>query len=120
MGTVVSYSDHKRQARGGKARLVDPVVLEIVEALVVLGDCAHRQLVADQIAHRRGNRTGSSEAAARDEIYAAFDAYLTWAAARKALPLLERPLGEGSYRWALTDAGKRLCQSTPPAARMVR
>ena len=120
VGTVVSYFDHKRRAKGGKAQHVDPVIAEILEALLVLGGCAHRQMVADQIAQRRSGRSCPAEVAARNEIYAAFDGYLARAASRKAAPLLERPLGEGSYRWALTDAGKRLFQSAPPAARMVR
>ena len=50
VGTVVSYFDHKRRAKGGKAQHVDPVIAEILEALLVLGGCAHRQMVADQIA----------------------------------------------------------------------
>lgn len=120
VGTVVSYFDHKRRAKGGKAHHVDPMIAEILEALLVLGGCAHRQLVADQIAQRRSGRSAPAEVAARSEIYAAFDAYLVWAAPRKTPPLLERPLGDGSYRWALTDAGRRLFQSAPPAARMVR
>lgn len=120
MGTVVSYFDHKRRARGGKARLVDPVVIEILEALLALGGCAHRQMVADQIAQRRSGRSCPAEVAARTEIYAAFDAYMAWTVTRKATPLLDRPLGEGSYRWALTEAGQRLFQSAAPAARMVR
>ncbi|TPW02343.1 MAG: outer membrane efflux protein [bacterium] len=120
VGTVVSYFDHKRRAKGGKARLVDPVVIEILEALLALGGCAHRQMVADQIAQRRSGRSGPAGIAARNEIYAAFDAYLAWAVIRKTTPLLDRPLGEGSYRWALTDAGRRLFQSAQPAVRMVR
>ena len=120
MGTVVSYFDHKRRTRGGKAHYVDPVIAEVLEALLALGGGAHRQLVADQIAQRRSGRSCPAEATARDEIYAAFDAYLVWAVPRKAAPLLERPLGDGSYRWALTDAGRRLFQSAAPAARVVR
>jgi hypothetical protein len=120
VGTVVSYFDHKRRTKGGKAHYVDPVIAEILDALFDLGGCAHRQLVADQIAQRRSGRSCPAEATARDEIYAVFDAYLVWAAPRKAAPLLERPLGEGSYRWALTDAGRRLFQSAAPAARVVR
>jgi hypothetical protein len=120
VGTVVSYFDHKRRARSGKAHHIDPMIAEILEALLVLGGCAHRQLVADQVVQRRSGRSCPAEVAARNEIYAAFDAYLVWAAPRKAAPLLERPLGEGSYRWALTDAGRRLFQPAPPATRMVR
>ncbi len=96
------------------------MVIEILEALLALGGCAHRQMVADQIAQRRSGRAGPAEVAARNEIYAAFDAYMVWTANRKIAPLLDLPLGEGSYRWALTDAGKRLFQSALPAAQMVR
>ena len=120
VGTVVSYFDHARRAKGGKARHVDPLIAEILEALLVLGGCAHRQMVADQVVQRRSGRSCHAEPAARDEIYAAFDAHLAWAATRKSPPLLDRPLGAGSYRWALTDAGTRLFQSAPPIKRTAR
>lgn len=120
MGTVVSYFDHKRRSKGGKAHHIDPVIAEILDALFDLGGCAHRQMVADQIAQRRSGRSCAAEVAARNEIFAAFDAYLVRAASRKSPALLERPLGDGSYRWALTDAGRRLFQSAAPAARMAR
>jgi len=120
VGTVVSYFDHARRAKGGKARHVDPMIAEILEALLVLGGCAHRQMVADQVVQRRSGRTAPAEPAARDEIYAAFDAHLAWASTRRSPPLLDRPLGDGSYRWALTDAGTRLFQSAPPIKRTVR
>lgn len=120
MGTVVSYFEHKRRAGGGRVRQIDPILVEILEALFVLGGCAHRQAVADQIVLRRGIRSGPADAAARSGIYAAFDAYMTRASTRKAPPLLWRPLGSDSYRWALTDVGLGLFQSDPPAARMVR
>jgi hypothetical protein len=120
VGTVVSYFDHKRRSKGGKAHHIDPVIAEILDALFDLGGCAHRQMVADQIAQRRSGRSCAAEVAARNEIFAAFDAYLVRAASRKSPALLERPLGDGSYRWALTDAGRRLFQSAAPAARMAR
>lgn len=120
MGAVVSYLDHERRAKGGRAPQVDAVITEILESLLALGGSAHRQEVADLIVRRRSGRPGPAEGVDRDEIYVAFDAYLTCAATRKSSPLLYRPLGAGSYRWALTAAGSRLFQSTMPAARMVR
>lgn len=120
VGSVVSYSEHKRRMRGGRARLADPALSEILEALNALGGSAHRQAVADQIALRRSGRSCPADTATRSEIYFAFDAYLTWAATRKPPPLLWRPLGAGSYRWALTDTGMRLFQSPPAAARLLR
>ena len=119
MGTVLSYFEHKRRAPGGRARHIDPVIAEILEALLALGGSAHRQAVADQVALSRGGRSSSPDTAVRDELYAAFDAYLTGGAARKALPLLWLPLGPGSYRWALTDVGLNLFQPAPQALRMV-
>lgn len=120
MGTVVSYFEHKRRAVRGRARHIEPVMAEILEALLALGGCAHRQAVADQIAFRRSGRSCPADAATRSEIYAAFDTYVTRASTRKAPSLLWRPLGPGSYRWALTETGLALFQSAPPAARMVR
>ncbi|MBU1540066.1 MAG: hypothetical protein KKC29_01075 [Alphaproteobacteria bacterium] len=120
MGAVVSYFEHKRRVGGGRARHIDPVMVEILEALHALGGCAHRQAVADQIALRRSGRPCPAEAALRTEVYAAFDVYLNWLASRKAVPLLWLPLGAGSYRWALTLAGQQLFQPAPAAGRTVR
>lgn len=120
VGAVLSYFEHKRRAPGGRARHIDPAITEILESLLALGGSAHRQAVADLVSLRRGDRSGPSEFAARGEIYSAFDAYLTWAPTRKLPPLLWLPLGSGSYRWALTEAGQHLFQTRPPAVRMVR
>ena len=120
MGTVVSYSEHKNRTGKGRVRLVNPMVVEIVEALIALGGGAHRQAVADQVALRRTGRACPAEPAMRTEVYAAFDAYLVWSASRKVPPLLHLPLGTDSYRWALTDAGMHLFQSTASVARTVR
>jgi len=120
VGTVLSYVDHKRRSPGGRARSVDRVITEILEALLTLGGNAHRQANADQVCLRRGGRSGPPEPAARDEIYAAFDAYLARVATLKAPPLLWLTLGSGSCRWSLTDAGQDLFQTGAPALRMVR
>ena len=120
VGTVLSYVDHKRRSPGGRARSVEPVITEILEALLTLGGSAHRQAVADEVCLRRVGRSGSTESAARDEIYGAFDAYLARVATRKAPPLLWLTLGSGSYRWSLKDVGQDLFQTGAPALRMVR
>lgn len=120
LGTVLSYFEHKRRAPGGRARHSDPVIAEILESLLALGGSAHRQAVADLVSQRRGDRSGPLELAGRDEIYSAFDAYLTGVSTRRLPPLLWLPLGSGSYRWALTEAGQQLFQTRPPAVRMVR
>jgi hypothetical protein len=120
MGAVVSYYEHKIRAGRGRARAVDPLVVEIIEALVALGGGAHRQSVADEIAVRRTGRACRAEAALQTEVYAAFDGYLTWAATRKVPPLLHLPLGAGSYRWALTDAGMNLLRPSASALSMAR
>ena len=120
MATVLSYSEHKRRAPAGRARPVDPLIAEVLEALLTLGGSAHRQAVVDQICLNRGGRAGSTEPAARDEIYSAFDAYLGSVSTRKVAPLLWLPLGSGSYRWALTDAAQYLFQTRSPGLRMVR
>ena len=120
VGTVLSYVEHKRRASSGRARPIDPLTAEILEALVTLGGSAHRQAVADQVCLRRGGRSGPSDSTARDEIYSALDAYLGSVSTRKVAPLLWLPLGTGSYRWALTDAGHSLFQTRSPGLRMVR
>lgn len=112
MGAVISYSAFKKGARSSVAKgSIDPIVGEIVHALLVLGGSAHRDMVANQIASARAGRSVTATAALRTEIIAGFQHYIGSAPARRPAPLLHLPLGDGSYRWALTDAGRGLFAS---------
>lgn len=88
--------------------MVDPVVGEIVHALLALGGSAHRDAVVARIASDRAGRTTGPSPELRAEIHARFQIYLDTASRSRPAPLLHLPLGSGSYRWALTDAARSL------------
>ena len=75
-------------------------VAEIAEALFELGGSAHREVVIDRIAIRRGH-PGVSDSL-RAELVAAFDRHRLAAAREDGPALLHLPFGEGSRRWSLT------------------
>lgn len=103
LSNVVSYSAFKAE----KGR-IDPAVADIIDALRSLGGAAHRQDVANCVARRRSGRYGHASKGESDEIFAAFEAYVSITARRRPAPLLHTPLGSGSYRWALTETCRAL------------
>lgn len=114
VGAIISNGMRAPGVRLGR-RVVEPIVVEILEALLVHGGAAHRQVVADHIASAR---TGIRQPASRElqtEIYDGFQRYLD-VASRRPAPLLHRPLGEASHRWALTPSGQLLLAGKRPAA----
>ncbi len=106
MGSVVSYMDYRTRATRGRGSRIDPVVFQILEALHFAGGATHRQAVADYIAHVRAGRPAAAGRKLQDEVYLALAAHLAASARRKAEPLVYLPLGEQSYRWALTERGR--------------
>lgn len=114
VGAIISDGTRLPGVRLGR-RVVEPIVVEIVQALLVCGGAAHRQVVADHIA---SVRTGIRQAASRGlqaEVYDGFQRYLD-VASRRRTPLLHRPLGDASHRWALTPSGQLLLAGKLPAA----
>lgn len=107
VGAIISYSAYKRGGRNSRLS-VEPVVAEIIDALLSRGGSAHRQVVADHIVSIRSGRPIPASRELQQEIYDGFERYLDMAARRRPAPLLYRPLGPGSYRWALTPSGERL------------
>ena len=115
MGAVISYSAYKTGARlGGGRRSIEPIVGEIVHALLALGGSAHRDAVAAHIASARAGRTTAAAPELRTEVYAGFQRYIEIASARRPAPLLHLPLGPSSYRWALTEAARSLFTQPAP------
>jgi hypothetical protein len=106
VGSVVSYMDYRTRATRGRGSRIDPVVFQILEALHFAGGATHRQAVADYIAHVRAGRPAAAGRELQDEVYRALAAHLAASARRKAEPLVCLPLGEQSYRWALTERGR--------------
>ena len=97
--------------------MVDPIVGEVVHALLALGGSAHRDTVVTHIASARAGRTTTATSDLRAEIHAGFQSYIDAASTRRPAPLLHLPLGAGSYRWALTEAGRALFTRPAPSAR---
>ena len=106
--TVVSLVEY-RSARGG----LDPTVADIVKALKRLSGVAHREVVADLIIGNLRPARPEALRAEREAIFKSFADYVGVAVRRRTPPLLHTPLGEGSYRWALTAAGLTLFDDAP-------
>ncbi|QTN19198.1 hypothetical protein HZ989_13375 [Brevundimonas sp. AJA228-03] len=99
MTNVISYSAYKT-AKGA----IDPLVADIIDALRANSGSAHRQDIANWIVGRRTGKPLKATPDEREAVYAAFEAYLDVAGRRRPPPLLCKPLGPDSYRWALTSA----------------
>ncbi|NBB52376.1 hypothetical protein GVN24_29255 [Rhizobium sp. CRIBSB] len=113
MSDVVNLIAYRKRKKLGRAHQVDQVMAEIVDALAMLGGAAHRRAIADQV---YTNRTGSIRSTPKEiecEVYQALDIYGSGTADRPSPPLVERPLGEGSYRWALTGVGRTSLPARP-------
>lgn len=114
VGAIISDAVRTPGVRLGR-RVVEPIVVEIVAALLAHGGAAHRQVVADHIASVRAGIRQPASRALQTEIYDGFQRYLD-VASRRPAPLLHRPLGDTSHRWALTPSGQLLFAGKLPAA----
>lgn len=108
MTEIINLVAHRRRARLNRARHVDPVIVEVIDALSALGGVAHRKLIADHVFAARSGSLLPAPSTVEQEIFGSLDAYAAKAGQRRTAPLLERPLGPDSYRWALTAAGAAL------------
>lgn len=95
----------RRRKRKAQA-LVNPFVVEIVEALFELGGEAHRDVVINMAAYKRGSKIASPALAS--ELLEAFELHMGQADVEKAPALFNLPFGEGSRRWSLTREARRL------------
>ena len=111
MGGIVN-SGANTQGPRQRQPAVEPIVAEVIEALLQRGGSAHRQVVADHIDSVRAGRPVAATRELQHEIYQGFQRYLDLAETRRPAPLLHRPLGPASYRWALTSSGERLFTRT--------
>jgi hypothetical protein len=87
---------------------------EIAEALLEMGGSAHRDVVIDRVAIRRGQLSVSE--GLRRELVSAFDRHCAAAAGEGGSALFHLPFGEGSRRWSLTRDAMRRVSSTEPLA----
>jgi hypothetical protein len=102
-----------RSLEGASAEIaiLNPLVSEIVSALLDLGGAAHRDLVAAHIAGRRGIYRPPETL--RRELDEAFSAYCQGATDPRDAGLLHLPYGPFSHRWALTDQAYALLRGGP-------
>ena len=104
------------EGAGAEIAILNPLVSEIVDALLDLGGAAHRDLVTAHIAGRRGIYRPPESL--RRELDEAFRAYCQGAVDPRAAGLLHLPYGPFSHRWALTDRAYALLRGgASPAAR---
>ncbi len=118
MDNVIAYPDRPRPKGARRANRIDPVIAEIVDALVHYRGQAHRDLVCNHIASIRSGRSVTASEALRREIVAAFHSHLEAMAANpRTRPLVELPFGAGSHRWGLSREGARLFEARLALAR---
>ena len=116
--TVVELATYRQLMGSVRLDEVAPTVADILDTLSACGGALHRTDVARRIAERRGVRAKPARQVLEAELFEAFDRYLVFAAARPQAPLMHLPFGPGSYRWALTEAGRQLIgPAEAPASR---
>jgi hypothetical protein len=90
-----------QQGSGAPGAILDPLVSEIVGALLDLDGAAHRDLVIAHVAGRRG--VFRPPETLRRELEDAFLSYCQDAGDPREVGLLHLPHGPFSHRWALTE-----------------
>jgi hypothetical protein len=109
LNNIIAYPEAPHRSGGRRGRRVDPLLAEIVDALVHYRGQAHRDLICDYVASIRACRAIKASAGLRSEVIAAFHAHLdAMAIARQPRALVALPFGEGSHRWGLSAEGARL------------
>lgn len=106
--TVIELEAYRRVVRARRLGDIAPAVADILHVLVESGGALHRREVAQRLAERRGIFSREGRDAVEAEVFGAFDRYMQFAAGKRQAPLMHLPFGPGSYRWAVTEAGRRL------------
>lgn len=107
MDNILHYPGPGKRVR--RSARVDPVLAEIIDALVHFRGQAHREAVCHHIASNRAGDVRRASDALKREIYDAFQAHMALVAeSRRARSLLCLPFGEGSHRWGLTQDALQL------------
>jgi hypothetical protein len=120
------HADEVARARNNKLSKtwnVNPVLAEIVTALLDLNGAAHGDVVVEAIARQRG--AGRPSEGFRREVYQAVDIHCEKAKGSGRPPLLHRPFGPESKRWALlpdvlTFMSESRAKPTPPERRELK
>lgn len=105
-GRVLAYPATRRRAE--QAQVADPgLVHDIKDALAELGGEAHRSLVVDQVARRRGVAGRADARRLAGDVIAAFERALRDEEMRRELGF-HLVFGPGSHRWGLQQDESRL------------
>jgi len=116
---MMAYLNDLARARTAKFRsvaLINPLIGEIADALLGVGGAAHRDVVIELVALRRGGHP-ASEGLKRD-LLDAFNLHCERAEAEGRRPLVHLPFGEQTRRWSLTvDAFEFLTTAKAAAVR---
>jgi hypothetical protein len=92
---------------------IDPLLRSIFEALAACGGAAHRDQIIRQVVEARSGAWAKGVDALREEIIAAFENYLAFAATMASPhPFACKPFGPDSRRWALTVSGRAVFASS--------
>lgn len=94
---------------GARISVLNPLVTDIVGALLDLGGAAHRDLVVAHVAGRSG--VYRPPETLKRELHAAFSDYCQGATDPRGTGLLHLPHGPRSHRWALTDWAHELLRA---------
>lgn len=104
---VINLSAYRGRTGRRATGEIGPPLADIMKALHHRGGALHRSAVVRQVASWRGLRAAESLSDLNSELIEAFEDYIRTARRKRTPPLLEKPLGADSHRWALTDAGRQ-------------
>lgn len=107
MDNILQYPGPGKRVR--RSAKVDPVLAEIIDALVHFRGQAHRDAVCHHIASNRSGEARRASEALKQEIFQAFQTHMALVReSGRARSLLCQPFGEGSHRWGLTRDAMQL------------
>ena len=107
MDNILHYPGPGKRVR--RSARIDPVLAEIIDALVYFRGQAHRDAVCHHIASNRAGEARRASETLKQEIFNAFQAHMALVAeSRRTGSLLYQPFGEGSHRWGLTHDALQL------------
>jgi len=106
MTTVIDFAAIAGNLNSKRESKLNPVVAEIVLALMRCGGEAHRSVVADAVSSARACKPRRATEQERAEIFEAFDRHLRTPAPKRHDPIVRLPFGPDSHRWGLTPSAR--------------
>ena len=109
MSNVIEYPGQRKAPTARKAGRINPLLAEIIDALLHFNGQAHRDEICNLIASRRVGRAIRASEDLKQEVIETFHSHLASVGqSRRARCLLHLPFGETSHRWALTHDAAQL------------